>query len=270
MRFEKFYYDIDGKLHEVEEVLKKSEKEYNENYFKHMYCPECRIPELRRWINVPTPHLKVKRDKKNDKEHDIKCSYYYTEAGKIQIREYFNDIKNVKNINNKLRGCIALLIRGNSGMKTTVFIDGEEKTITSKDTFTFEKSGSRLSIRRKKITKELSKEDDYNRPILFYGTVQLEWVEKPFQIEADRRYINMDLKVYSKNRINEKVSKELICTIGVLEKKYRALADNIKNIDINKTYNIAFMGEMVEGKWRNKTYNNCKLESPEYLVVEES
>lgn len=268
MKFEEFYYDKDKKIYGISvlnEAYKDSQKKYIDTYYGHMYCPECIIAQLEYHPTAQTPYLK----RMKAFSHDEGCSYSCPEVNKEQVRTYYTDEKNLMNINKKLKGCIDLLLKGVKRGGATKSIGGSTNKKIAKDIFTFEEGKSRLLIKRKKITRKLNEPDDYDIPILFYGTVQLEWQEQNRTSQKGEQYKVMYLRVYSQEVVKGQPRRVLRCRIEVSEKKYNYLEDTIKKIATDKMYNIAFMSEMEKVKWNGIEFNNCKLAFSTHIVVEE-
>lgn len=249
MKFEEFYFNTDGKIYSIEELLSiynQDKNTYKLKYYNHMYCPECHIAELSFHPNAKTPYLKTKPSSK----HESSCSCSYEPASKKQLDEYYNDNKNFEAINRKLRGCIDLLIKPqnksqNEGYKNNTNVKNE------KSKFIFESDGKKISIRRKKITVALDESKDYNLPILFYGCVKVKWNLKN---ESDGiRYIQM----------KDAESNRLLCSIKVTQSVYENLDNEIKMLD-EHICNVAFMTVMT----RYKKFNNCKLNHSSLIIIE--
>lgn len=251
MKFEGIYYDIDKNICDVEiisKLYKNNQKAYNDTYYGHMYCPECKIAKLQFRPNAKTPHLKTMEKF----PHDDECSYNYEPASSKKVTEYYTDESNSDDINRKLKGCIDLLLKGTGGSTSTTTLGGTGVKKGTKGVFTFEDGGSRLRIRRKNITRNLNESEDYNIPILFYGRVQLKW-------EAKYKDTGISyLMLYSENK------KLPLASIRINSNVYGYLGEDIKNISDKQSYNIAFMSEMS----RNDIFNNCILRYSEHIVVE--
>lgn len=250
MKFEEFYFDTNEEIYSVEELLNiynQDKNTFKKIYYNHMYCPECCKAELSFHPNANTPHLRTK----HSSHHEPSCSCNYESANKRQLDEYYNDSKNFESINRKLKACIDLLIKPPEGSS----INSNPKNITNikneEDKFTFDSSGKRVSIRRKKITVALDETKDYGLPILFYGCVIVKWNLK-YEV-SNVRYIQL------KNVENNK----LLCSIKVTQSVYENLDDEIKLID-DQICNVAFMAEMT----RYQKFNNCILKHSSLIIIE--
>lgn len=247
MKFEEFYRDIDGKYYDVE-LLKKvcleDYYQYKQDYYGHMYCPECKKAELAFKYNANPPYL----SKKPSTNHSLDCSCRQGMADKIQADEYYANSLNTGDISKKLRQCIDLLLMTAIVIKKNDSVSSISKSKEKTD-FTIESNNKRVMIRRKKITLPLRENEDYDIPILFYGCVRLKWRE---DIGTNKvRYIQV-----------KSVDNRVLASIKISEKVYEYLDKEIKNIN-EEIYNVAFMSKM--NKYKN--FNNCNLINSSHIVV---
>lgn len=163
------------------------------------------------------------------------------------MNEYYNNRWNRDEINRKLNSCLDLLNMCNQQLNTGGVRTSNKKIKENVDYFTVEHKAARRSIRRKKLTRAFAT-DDYDIPMIFYGTVSLEW---------DLR--NENVKYLRIRDVNENA---YICSVSVSNKIYSHIEESLK-FDGVKKCDIAFLASME----KKNNFNNCRIKYSTELVI---
>lgn len=245
IKFDEFFFSDDSKLYSFEDYIEDIMS--NLDFYRgKMYCPECEEAKLS-FHNARPPYL----SKFPSSTHGENCSYSYTVASKKKATDYYETDINDESIQRKLKSCINIL--SNTKSKESTLSKQDYDTKLKKDKrFTFEDyDGTRLMLRKKRISRGIKNFSNYNEPILFYGNVYIEWYK------TDRaKYLHI-----------KDNKEELICSIWISDKVYEYIDSDIKllNRDFCK---VAFITKMKKEESRNRVYNNCKLKRSTHLIVE--
>ncbi|WP_312648982.1 hypothetical protein [Aminipila sp.] len=245
-KFEECYLCSRKEIISVEKlqgIHEKQDNEYDDEYYGDFFCPECFIAQLSFHPNAKTPHFKTKPSAK----HESDCSYNFKSATKKEMDDYCNDIRNHDSINRKLKSCLELLNKIQKRQRTTQPL-GEKDNNDRCNYFTFGEGETRRSIRRKRLSVALNEEDDYNTPMIFYGTVFAKW---------DLRNDNVKYL-----RLQNTKTDKYICSIAVSNNIYSHVDESMK-FDNKRKCDIAFITSMV----RKGNFNNCSISYSTELIV---
>lgn len=229
---------------DLQKVYDKHDGTYEQYYLGNFYCPECFIAQLSFHPNAQTPHFR------SNGKHNDKCSFNFDPVSKKQIEEYCNNQWNRDAINRKLKSCLDLLSMYKPQSMAGKIRVHNKKSEENLDYFTVEVKSKRRSIRRKKLTTSFSK-DDYDMPMLFYGTVLLEWDLRNEDIKF-LRIKNIDKGTY-------------ICSMSVSNNIYSHIQEDMK-FDGRKKCNVAFLSSMER---KDDKFNNCRIKYSTELVINE-
>ncbi|MDB8578746.1 hypothetical protein PNU84_11240 [Turicibacter sanguinis] len=245
VKFDEFFFSEDAKLYSFEESLE--DIVLNREFYRDkMYCPECEEAKLS-FHDAKTPYL----SKFPSSHHGEGCSYSYAIASKKKAVEYYENDTNDESIQRKLKSCINILSSTISEKSNLEKNDMSTKNKKARR-FTFEDyDGTRLMLRKKRISRGLKNFSNYKEPVLFYGNVYIYWHH------SDRyKYIHL------------KDNKgELICSIKISDKVYEYLDNDIKLLtgDFRR---VAFISKMEKKDAGKRIFNNCKLKRSTHLIVE--
>ena len=222
-------------------VHNKRDGDYERYYLGNFYCPECLRAQLSFHPNAQTPHFR------SNGQHEEGCSFNFAPASKKQIEEYCNNQENHDVINRKLKSCLELLNRYNQKSKIVEATHCNQELQENPDYFTIKVNSTRRSIRRKKLTVPFT-EDDYNIPMIFYGTVLLEWDLKNDKV----KFI----------RIRNSNTNSYICSVSVSNNIYSYIEDCMK-FEGKLVGDVAFLSCME----KKNSFNNCKIKYSSELVI---
>ncbi|WP_414150581.1 hypothetical protein ACIZ62_15685 [Acetobacterium carbinolicum] len=228
-------------VEDLKEIHDKRDGSYERQYLDNFYCPECFVAQLSFHPNAKTPHFR------SNGIHDKGCSYNFTRANRKEIEYYCNDPENRDTVNRKLKYCLDLLILcGQQATRGKTSL-GNRRSIDNPNYCTIEINLKRKSIRRKKLTVPFT-EEDYNLPIIFYGTVLLEWDLR----NADVKF----LRLKNPNRNN------YICSIAISKNIYLYIEESMK-FNGAKICDMAFLGSME----KKDNFNNCRIKYSTELEI---
>jgi len=228
-------------VEDLQKIHDRHDGSYERDYHDNFYCPECFVAQLSFHPNAQTPHFRSKG------KHAEGCSFNFTPISKKQMNEYCNNHWNRDEINRKLNSCLDLLNMCNQQPNTGEVRTSNKKIKENVDYFTVEHKATRRSIRRKKLTRAFAT-DDYDIPMIFYGTVSLEW---------DLR--NENVKYLRIRDVNEN---GYICSVSVSNNIYSYIEESLK-FDGVKKCDIAFLASMEQ----KNNFNNCRIKYSTELVI---
>lgn len=231
---------------EIQKVHDQHDGSYKKDYYNNFYCPECLRAELSFHPNAQTPHFRSKRLQNTARHHGL-CSHNFDPASKKQLDEYYNDKGNHDAINRKLKTCLELLHRCNQKNKVINMLSITRGQPEDSNYFTIDVKGGWRSLRRKKISTPFTP-DNYNMPILFYGTMLMEW---------DLR--NDDVKYLRVKNIN---TNAYVCSISISNTIYSYIEDHMK-FDGKQRGDIAFLSCME----KKDNFNNCRIKYSTELII---
>lgn len=218
-QFDDFYFVKDGKIHTLDEVQERYEKNNGDiSYFQgRMRCPECEKAILS--FTSKTSRRREYLSKKPSSSHLDNCSYNHNYASKKQIIEYVETMNDAQ-IQDKLESALNMLI--NRETSTDININSQAQ----RDNPLVIKSSNggnsiQLTIPRKSLSLWLDKEYE-GKVFIFYGKVKL-------KVETFKEFFR--LLIYTKRKDE---------TWGYKTKVFRGRFED--KIDENKEYDIAILG----------------------------
>jgi len=218
-QFDDFYFVKDGKIHTLDEVQDRYEKNNGDiSYFQgRMRCPECKEAILS--FTRKTSSRREYLSKEPSSSHLDNCSYKNDYASKKQIIEYVETM-NDNQIQDKLKSALNMLM--NRDTSTDININSQEQ----RDNPLIIKSSNvgnsiQRTIPRKSLSMWLDKEYE-GKVFIFYGKVKL-------KVEPFKEFFR--LLIYTKKRDK---------TWGYKTKVFRIRFKD--KIDENKEYDIAILG----------------------------
>lgn len=218
-QFDDFYFVKDGKIHTLDEVQERYEKNNGDiSYFQgRMRCPECEKAILS--FTSKTSRRREYLSKKPSSSHLDNCSYNHNYASKKQIIEYVETMNDAQ-IQDKLESALNMLI--NRETSTDININSQaqrDNTLVIKSS----NGGNsiQLTIPRKSLSLWLDKEYE-GKVFIFYGKVKL-------KVEPFKEFFR--LLIYTKRKDE---------TWGYKTKVFRGRFED--KIDENKEYDIAILG----------------------------
>ncbi|MDU7496776.1 hypothetical protein [Sneathia sanguinegens] len=220
-QFDEFYFIKDGKIHTLDEVQERYEKNNGDiSYFQGcMRCPECK--EARLAFTHKTSKKREYLSKEPSSDHLDNCSYNYDYASKKQIIEYVETM-NDNQIQDKLESALNMLM--NRETSTNISIESQKQ---ADNPFVIKSSNGGNSIQRTIPRKSLSMrlDEEYEGKVfIFYGKVKLK--VEPFK---DKEFFK--LLIYTKRKDE---------TWGYKTKVFRRRFED--KIDETKEYDIAILG----------------------------
>ena len=237
-QFEDFYFVEDGKIHTLDEVQERYEKNNGDiSYFQgRMRCPECK--EARLSFTHKTSKKREYLSKEPSSSHLDNCSYNYDYASKKQIIEYVETM-NDDQIQDKLESALNMLI--NRETSTDININSQ----VQRDNPLIIKSSNggnsiQRTIPRKSLSLWLDKEYE-GKVFIFYGKVKL-------KVEPFKEFFR--LLVYTKRKDE---------TWGYKTKVFRRRFED--EIDENKEYDIAILGYLDFSYGRTPEIKTIKFNS---------
>jgi len=244
VKFEECYLKNEEDFISTEDLLQihnKHDGSYEKSHLGNFYCPECLCAQLSFHPNAKTPHFR------SNGLHNKYCSYNFTPASKKQIEEYCNDQTNRDAINRKLKACLELLNGYGQQIIGIKKSECDKKQSKNAEFYTVDTDLNKRTIRRKKLTVPFA-EDDYNIPMIFYGTVLLEWDLRKDAVKF--------------LRIRDTNKNAYICSISISNNIYTYIEDSMKFLG-TRVGKIAFLSYM-EKKDR---FKNCKIKYSTELVI---
>lgn len=218
-QFDDFYFVKDGKIHTLDEVQERYEKNNgNISYFQgSMRCPECKEAILS--FTRKTSSRREYLSKEPSSSHLDNCSYNYNYASKKQIIEYVETMNDAQ-IKDKLESALNMLI--NRETSTDININSQAQ----RDNPLIIKSSNggnsiQRTIPRKSLSLWLDKEYE-GKVFIFYGKVKL-------KVEPFKEFFR--LLIYTKRKDE---------TWGYKTKVFRGRFED--EIDETKEYDIAILG----------------------------
>ena len=218
-QFDDFYFTEDGKIHTLDEVQERYEKNNGDiSYFQgRMRCPECKKAILS--FTSKTSRRREYLSKKPSSSHLDNCSYNYDYASKKQIIEYVETM-NDNQIQDKLESALNILM--NRDTSTNISTESQKQ---ADNPFVIKSSNGGNSIQRtiprKSLSMWLDKEYE-GKVFIFYGKVKL-------KVEPFKDFFR--LLVYTKRKDE---------TWGYKTKVFRRRFED--KIDETKEYDIAILG----------------------------
>lgn len=220
-QFDDFYFTEDGKIHTLDEVQERYEKNNgNISYFQEsMRCPECKEAILS--FTRKTSSRREYLSKEPSSSHLDNCSYNYNYASKKQIIEYVETMNDAQ-IKDKLESALNMLI--NRETSTDININSQAQ----RDNLLIIKSSNggnsiQRTIPRKSLSLWLDKEYE-GKVFIFYGKVKL-------KVEPFKEFFR--LLIYTKRKDE---------TWGYKTKVFRGRFED--KIDETKEYDIAILGHL--------------------------
>lgn len=218
-QFDDFYFVKDGKIHTLDEVQERYEKNNgNISYFQgSMRCPECKEAILS--FTRKTSSRREYLSKEPSSSHLVNCSYNYNYASKKQIIEYVETMNDAQ-IKDKLESALNMLI--NRETSTDININSQAQR---DNPLIIKSSNGGNSIQRtipgKSLSLWLDKEYE-GKVFIFYGKVKL-------KVEPFKEFFR--LLIYTKRKDE---------TWGYKTKVFRRRFED--KIDETKEYDIAILG----------------------------
>lgn len=218
-QFDDFYFVKDGKIHTLDEVQDRYEKNNGDiSYFQgRMRCPECKEAILS--FTRKTSSRREYLSKEPSSSHLDNCSYKNDYASKKQIIEYVETM-NDNQIQDKLESALNILM--NRDTSTNISIESQKQ---ADNPFVIKSSNVGNSIQRtiprKSLSMWLDKEYE-GKVFIFYGKVKL-------KVEPFKEFFR--LLIYTKRKDE---------TWGYKTKVFRGRFED--KIDENKEYDIAILG----------------------------
>lgn len=218
-QFDDFYFVKDGKIHTLDEVQDRYEKNNGDiSYFQgRMRCPECKEAILS--FTRKTSSRREYLSKEPSSSHLDNCSYKNDYASKKQIIEYVETM-NDNQIQDKLESALNILM--NRDTSTNISIESQKQ---ADNPFVIKSSNVgnsiQLTIPRKSLSMWLDKEYE-GKVFIFYGKVKL-------KVEPFKEFFR--LLIYTKRKDE---------TWGYKTKVFRGRFED--KIDENKEYDIAILG----------------------------
>ena len=218
-QFDDFYFIEDGKIHTLDEVQERYEKNNGDiSYFQgRMRCPECKeaILSFARKTSIRREYL----SKEPSSSHLDNCSYKNDYASKKQIIEYVETMDD-NQIQDKLESALNILM--NKDTSTNISMESQKQA----DNPLIIKSSNggnsiQRTIPRKSLSMWLDKEYE-GKVFIFYGKVKL-------RVEPFKDFFR--LLIYTKRRDG---------TWGYKTKVFRGKFED--EIDETKEYDIAILG----------------------------
>lgn len=218
-QFDDFYFVKDGKIHTLDEVQERYEKNNGDiSYFQgRMRCPECKEAILS--FTRKTSSLREYLSKEPSSSHLDNCSYNYNYASKKQIIEYVETMNDAQ-IQDKLESALNMLINRETSTDTNI------NSQAQRDNPLIIKSSNGVNsiqrtIPRKSLSLWLDKEYE-GKVFIFYGKVKL-------KVEPFKKIFR--ILIYTKRKDE---------TWGYKTKVFRGRFED--KIDKDKEYDIAILG----------------------------
>lgn len=237
-QFDDFYFVKDGKIHTLDEVQERYEKNNGDiSYFQgRMRCPECKEAILS--FTRKTSSRREYLSKEPSSSHLDNCSYNYNYASKKQIIEYVETMNDAQ-IQDKLESALNMLI--NRETSTDININSQAQ----RDNPLIIKSSNggnsiQRTIPRKSLSLWLDKEYE-GKVFIFYGKVKL-------KVEPFKEFFR--LLIYTKRKDE---------TWGYKTKVFRGRFED--EIDENKEYDIAILGYLDFSYGRTPEIKTVKFNS---------
>lgn len=218
-KFDEFYFIKDGKIHTLDEVQERYEKNNGDiSYFQGcMRCPECK--EARLAFTHKTSKKREYLSKEPSSDHLDNCSYNYDYASKKQIIEYVKTMSD-NQIQDKLESALNILMNRDTSKDININSQAQrDNPLTIKSS----NGGNSIqrTIPRMSLSMWLDKKDE-GTVFIFYGKVK-------FKVKLFKKFFR--LSIYTKRRDGTWVYKtKIFC------KKFE------HKIDENKEYDIAILG----------------------------
>jgi len=244
VKFEECYLKNKEDFISVEDLFQihnKDDGSYEKFYLGNFYCSECFCAQLSFHPNAQTPHFR------SNGIHNKHCSYNFMPASKKQIEEYCNDQTNRDAINRKLKSCLELLREQGQQINEMPKSKRNKNQSKNGEYYTVDTGATKRTIRRKKLTSQFV-EDDYNIPMIFYGTVLLEWDLRKDAIKF--------LRIRNTNKCAH------ICSISISKNIYSYMDESMK-FQGKRFGKIAFLSYME----KKDQFKNCKIKYSTELVI---
>lgn len=237
-QFDDFYFVKDGKIHTLDEVQERYEKNNGDiSYFQgRMRCPECKEAILS--FTRKTSSRREYLSKEPSSSHLDNCSYNYNYASKKQIIEYVETMNDAQ-IQDKLESALNMLINRETSTDTNI------NSQAQRDNPLIIKSSNggnsiQRTIPRKSLSLWLDKEYE-GKVFIFYGKVKL-------KVEPFKEFFR--LLIYTKRKDE---------TWGYKTKVFRGRFED--EIDENKEYDIAILGYLDFSYGRTPEIKTIKFNS---------
>lgn len=240
-QFDDFYFVKDGKIHTLDEVQERYEKNNGDiSYFQgSMRCPECKEAILS--FTRKTSSRREYLSKEPSSSHIDNCSYNYNYASKKQIIEYVETMNDAQ-IQDKLESALNMLINRETSKDINI------NSQAQRDNPLIIKSSNggnsiQRTIPRKSLSLWLDKEYE-GKVFIFYGKVKL-------KVEPFKEFFR--LLIYTKRKDK---------TWGYTTKVFRGRFED--EIDENKEYDIAILGCLDFSHGRTPEIKTVKFNSLVY------
>lgn len=237
-QFDDFYFVKDGKIHTLDEVQERYEKNNGDiSYFQgRMRCPECKEAILS--FTRKTSSRREYLSKEPSSSHLDNCSYNYNYASKKQIIEYVKTM-NDDQIQDKLESALNMLINRETSTDTNI------NSQAQRDNPLIIKSSNggnsiQRTIPRKSLSLWLDKEYE-GKVFIFYGKVKL-------KVEPFKEFFRLLIYTKRKDEI-----------WGYKTKVFRGRFED--EIDENKEYDIAILGYLDFSYGRTPEIKTIKFNS---------
>lgn len=244
--FERFYYTVDGKKHDISEVQEEYERKRGNisKFYGKMKCPECEQADL------SFTHKTERREflsKLPSSSHKEGCSYIHPKVSKKIIIQHINSLTDLQ-IHNRLETALNLLqphtissadIPKGTDKRDNPFVVKIKK---DKDTYKY------FSMPKKSLNTFLGKDIEFI-PHIFYGTVKLKVSDMKSTVAGCEHLTYHYLNIYTKKRDGKWIRKTSI---------FRGTFLDI--IEEDKEYDIAILG------WLTFKYTNEKNKSPQIEI----
>lgn len=250
MKFTDAYWEIEQRIVTVEDIsdiCEESINTYHAQYENHLFCPECKQAQLV-YVNGAIPYLRSFPHS----EHTSDCSLRQAVHSVQRAKKLMNstDTEDQEYVQRQIQSVLLRISRDSLMIKQAETKSTTLRSPRNKSNATASKAVINSRRLMQKNLYSRMAEDEYEVPMISYGTVKVTWEQRHDNRKNTMQYYLLLWRVKEAKRTDS----NLICKILVSPKVYQHIPEDYKSLKNKECYVTLFSVFKNSGKKYKVTY----------------